>query len=281
MACLGFISAAAGQVGTLQRYAAGLEAAGANHQAVLEFKRMLFFSRSREDSVQARSGLLRNLEASGLPEEAYAQSRALLLMASEGRGREAQEWNGLRLLSKQANLGPAREAAYALLEADPSPELRILALKILAALEIAENQPAEALRWAGHLASACNVSPPGWKDSLSSLLMRPPPKRPLLAGVLSGIVPGSGQAYAGAYAGAFNSLALNGILGYGLIHGFGQGRWGDIFLYLTLFERFYVGGIKVAMARAEDVNLADSKQKRLRALEWIDSVCPETAVRNP
>lgn len=242
---------------------------------------MLFFSRSREDSMLARSGLSRSLEASGMPEEAYSQTRVLLQMASDDLGRERQQWNGLRLLSKQADLGPAREAAYALLEGKPSPELRIITLKILVAIEITENQPAEAVRWSAHLDSACPDPPPGWKDSLSSLLMRPPPKSPLVAGVLSGVVPGSGQVYAGSHAGAMNSLALNGILGYGLAHGFEQARWGDVFLYLSLFERFYVGGIKVAMARAEDANLADSKQKRVRALAWVASVCPGIEVRNP
>lgn len=273
-ACIGFAGpAAAGPLDPLQRFADGLEGSGAHAQATLEFKRMLFFSRTPEDSLTARRGMMRNLEASGSLREAYAQAQSLLAMEKDPARRSGLEWRSLRLLIRLSDAETARDRAYGLLATASAPDSGRL-LQFLTALEIEESQPDQAILWAERLASVCPGSRPALRDTLPGLLKRPPPKSPVLAMILSGVVPGLGQLYAGVPAGSLNSLLLNGLTGYGAVHGFMLGRPAEFALYLALFQRFYLGGIKVAGARAEDANLDQAKTDKRRALEWVESACP-------
>jgi tetratricopeptide (TPR) repeat protein len=269
---MGLSSASAHPTEILRRFAGRLEGAGSSREAALEYKRMLFFSRTREDSLEARMGLARALEAAGAWREAYSETRAALALDPRGKRADSLAWESLRLLSRLSDAESAREKAYAMLEAAQGPAARPV-LRYLAALEIAESQPEQAIRWADRLAGSCPESGIGWTDSLKALLLEPPPKSPVLAMVLSGILPGTGQWYAGVPAGALNSLLLNGLTGYGLVHGFLLGRPAETVLYLGFFERVYVGGIQLARARAEDANLERSKRNRRRALEWVAAAC--------
>jgi hypothetical protein len=274
LAAIGY-TASANPLDVLHGFAKSLEASQDHGRAVLEFKRMLFCSRSHQDSMFARLGLMRSLEATGMIREAAFQSEALSNMSLTQAEQENCNWNGLRILTQLPVLDQAREKGYAILEGNPSPQLRIRTLKILVALEITENQPVEAKRWANALDLACYSNPSGLADTVSRFMSRPPSKSPWLAASLSGFVPGLGQAYTGVYGGALNSFLLNALNGYGFIHGFEQGRIGDMVLYLSLFEHFYLGGIKLARARAEDAMLKSSKENRLQALKSVARACPQ------
>lgn len=270
-------TARAASLETLRGFAEGLEKAGAHGQAALEFRRMLFFSGTRMDSLAARWGLWRNLGASGSPgslRDANAQAQLLLALETDPERRAMLEWESLASLARLGEPDLAREKAYAMLDSAPGARAAPL-LRFLVALEIEESQPEAAIRWADRLAAICPASAPALRDSLPKLLGRNPPKSPGLAMILSGLVPGLGQLYAGEAGGAANGLALNGLTGYGLFHGFELGRPAEIVLYLALFQRFYMGGIKVAGARAEDANVAAAKAEKLQALKWAASACTE------
>jgi hypothetical protein len=267
-------SAGAGSLARLRRFAADLESRGAYREAGLEYRRMLFFARTHADSMAAHRGWMRTADAAGDLRQADAQARILMAAEPDAAVRLRLEWESLERLVALSEIESARDRAYALLESAHGPD-SIPVLRFLAALEIEEDQPEQARHWAERLASACPAAASALRDTLPPLLDAVPPKSVLWAGILSGIMPGLGQVYAGEPAGGLNSLLLNGLTGYGLAHGLAQARLADFVLYLALFERFYLGGIKVARARAEDADVAASKATRLRALDLVRSACRE------
>lgn len=92
-------------------------------------------------------------------------------------------------------------------------------------------------------------------DSVYAKPLKFRPKKPGMALFLSVVVPGSGQAYAGRPGDGLLSLGLAGGTAALGVFSFLQGHYAFAFLTcLPLFQKFYEGGARYAMKRAEQWN---------------------------
>jgi tetratricopeptide (TPR) repeat protein len=103
-------------------------------------------------------------------------------------------------------------------------------------------------------------------------------KSPRLARVLSCVLPGAGQIYVGNWLSGLNSMAINIGTGYLLLDALLDQRYRDIVLFnLSLFVRYYLGGVRNAELLAVNYNKSINEMWVKRILKTLHSETLVTA----
>lgn len=249
----------------VKEFAHRLELQGEYSVAQSEYRRLLFYSVTPLDSFQALAGRMRTLAASGQPLRALEHCQKLRNLASAW-GWETPAAN-LRLteaalLTRAGDIEGAAESAWLWYQSRKGGTVSMNDLFSALVMQLKAERREEAGLITGNINALC----PGFPaDSLRMAWEKSGNQSSFIAGLLSGLLPGLGQAYAGHPASGLNSFWLNAVTGFGFINAWKQARAADIALYFWLFERFYRGGIVVAM---ESVRLDNHSQWKSAAMEF-------------
>jgi len=114
-----------------------------------------------------------------------------------------------------------------------------------------------------------------FSDELNHWFLKHSPpntKNAIVAYSLSALVPGMGQLYVGNVKDAINSLTINMLSGYPVIQSFLHKHSTDFFLYVWLFQRFYIGNIRNVGNAVREKNEVVNKTYRLQFMEAIHTI---------
>jgi tetratricopeptide (TPR) repeat protein len=251
-------------------------AEGNEFAAITEYKRYLYFANAG-DSVEAAicEEIGVGLAWSGKQNEAVPWLQTSVRLSQSGTDRNARIMEAALIAAQTEQM----EKAYMLLRMIDTSGVDTVWRGRLALCNALIHAKRGEWREAFHAYSQyLKINPEiDWQFEHWTQQNSPPRDKSKIVGVVSSaLLPGMGQALAGDILDGVNAAAINGLMGYALVHAIASGTGADVALYSYLFLRYYVGNLITANEKTNKANRVQ-REKYLYLLlnEIFNEVCSQ------